>query len=33
MFESVRDQFPNTPAAELAGAKVIELRAERFDRN
>jgi hypothetical protein len=33
LFEKVRDQFPNTPAAEVAGAKVLELRTERFDSN
>ena len=33
VYEGVRDHFPNTPAAEVAGAKVLELRAERYDLN
>jgi regulator of sirC expression with transglutaminase-like and TPR domain len=33
LFEEIRDHFPNTAAAEVAGAKVLELRAERFDSN
>lgn len=31
IYGSIQDHFPNTPAADLAGARLVDIRAEPFD--
>jgi regulator of sirC expression with transglutaminase-like and TPR domain len=33
IYGSIQDHFPNTPAAELAGSRLVDLRGEPFETN
>ncbi len=33
IYGSIQDHFPNTPAADLAGERLVDIRAEPFETN